>query len=284
MRAATRRGALPDGRALPRRHRGRSRGHCVRNAPRGPRRSSSISSAGVVTGSIAASASTPPSPPRISRSAARPGSPSAGDQREAVELALGQREGARAAVGVLGRDEEERLRQRVRVAVDGDLVLLHRFEQRGLGAGRGPVHLVDEDNVGEHRPGAELPLAVGRAVHRRARDIGGQQVGGALHPSETAADRRRERLGEQRLAGPGNAFDQEVAARQQGNQRQTDGSGRASDCALDSVGECTGYLPGVAGGPRRWRDRLLHAHGRLGHQLAQTDPGTLRISEHRGAT
>ena len=48
---------------------------------------------------------------------------------------------------------EEGLGQRARDAVDGDLALLHRLEQRRLGAGRGPVDLVDQDDVGEDGPG-----------------------------------------------------------------------------------------------------------------------------------
>ena len=105
------------------------------------------------------------------------GPPDRADHREPVELAVGQRERAGVPERVLGRDEEERHRQRVRHAVDRDLVLLHRLEQRGLRAGRRPVHLVDEEDVREHGPGPELPLAGGRAVHRRAGDVGREQVG-----------------------------------------------------------------------------------------------------------
>ena len=39
----------------------------------------------------------------------------------------------------------------VRRAVDGDLALLHRLEQRRLGLRRGPVDLVGEHDVGEQR-------------------------------------------------------------------------------------------------------------------------------------
>jgi hypothetical protein len=44
----------------------------------------------------------------------------------------------------------------MRDAVDGDGALLHRLEQRRLGAGRCPVDLVSEHHGGEHRPGVEL--------------------------------------------------------------------------------------------------------------------------------
>ena len=62
------------------------------------------------------------------------------------------------AEGVLGRDEEERIGQRVRDPVDRHLVLFHRLEQRGLGARRRPVDLVDEHHVGEHRTRPGTPI------------------------------------------------------------------------------------------------------------------------------
>ena len=85
------------------------------------------------------------------------GQPERAHEREPVELALGERERARAAERVLGRDEEERIGQRVRDAVDRDLVLFHRLEQRGLRARRRAVHLVDEHDVREDRARAEVP-------------------------------------------------------------------------------------------------------------------------------
>ena len=65
-------------------------------------------------------------------------------QQEAVELRLGQR--VRALVlDRVGRGQHvERLGERERRALDGDLALLHRLEQRGLGLRRGPVDLVYE--------------------------------------------------------------------------------------------------------------------------------------------
>ena len=51
-------------------------------------------------------------------------------EQEPVELRLGQRVGALVLDGVLRRGDDERLGQRPRRAVDGDLPLLHRLEQR----------------------------------------------------------------------------------------------------------------------------------------------------------
>ncbi len=67
----------------------------------------------------------------------------------------GQREGAREVLRVLRGDHEERLRQRRRGPVDGDLPFVHRFEQGRLRAWAGPVDLVGEEHVGEDRALAE---------------------------------------------------------------------------------------------------------------------------------
>ena len=69
-------------------------------------------------------------------------------EHEAVELGLRQRERALVLDRVLGRDHEERVRHRVRDAVDRRLALLHALEEGGLRLGRGPVDLVGEDDLG----------------------------------------------------------------------------------------------------------------------------------------
>ena len=68
-------------------------------------------------------------------------------KEEPVELRLRQRKGAFELDRVLGRDDQERVRQRVRGLVDGDLALLHRLEQRRLRPRSGAVDLVDEHHV-----------------------------------------------------------------------------------------------------------------------------------------
>ena len=72
-------------------------------------------------------------------------------EHEAVELGLGQRIGAFLLDRVLRGQHEERLGQRCRVPPDGDLVLLHRLQQRRLRLGRRAVDLVGQDHVGEDR-------------------------------------------------------------------------------------------------------------------------------------
>ena len=90
-------------------------------------------------------------------------------QEETVELRLGKREDTLELDRVLGREHEERRRQRVRRPVDGDLPLGHRLEQRRLRLRHRAVDLVDEHDVREHRAGAELEVAGLLVVDRRAR-------------------------------------------------------------------------------------------------------------------
>ena len=57
---------------------------------------------------------------------------------EAVELGLGQGEGALVLDRVLGGDDQERVRHRVGDAVDGRLPLLHALEERATGSWASP--------------------------------------------------------------------------------------------------------------------------------------------------
>ena len=90
-------------------------------------------------------------------------------EEEAVELRLGQRVGALHLDRVLRGQDEERSRQRVADRADGHGLLLHGFEQRRLGLGRGAVDLVGQHEVGEDRPGLELEARARRGRFRAAR-------------------------------------------------------------------------------------------------------------------
>ena len=72
-------------------------------------------------------------------------------EHEAVDLGLGQRIGAFLLDRVLRGQHQERLGQRIGLVADGDLPLLHRFEQRALHLGRRAVDFVGQDDVGEDR-------------------------------------------------------------------------------------------------------------------------------------
>ena len=112
-------------------------------------------------------------------------------------------------------------------------------------------------------PGPEVPHAGRRAVHRGAGDVGGQEVGRALHPAVAAADRGGQRLREQRLAGAGHPLDEQVPARQQRDQREPDRVGRAAHRARDRVEELGRHRAGSRDRGRIRRLRELHAASRL---------------------
>ena len=119
--------------------------------------------------------------------------------------------------------------------VDGDLALLHRLEQRRLGLRRRAVDLVGEHDVGEDAAGPELELVGGAVPHRHAGDVGRQEVGGELDAVAGAADRRRDRLGQRRLADAGDVLDEEVALGEEAHEREVDLLALALDHALDVV-------------------------------------------------
>jgi hypothetical protein len=59
---------------------------------------------------------------------------------------------------VLCGQHEKGIAQRMPHATDGNLALLHRFQQCGLGLGRGAVDLVSQDHVGKQRALHEAAL------------------------------------------------------------------------------------------------------------------------------
>jgi len=141
-------------------------------------------------------------------------------EQEPVFLGFGQREGALAVLdGVLRRDDEERLRQAVGLAVDGDLFLPHRLQQGGLGLRRGAIDLVREHDVREHRAGTELELAGPLVEHGVAGDVRRQHVRSELDPGEGQPQRTGDAPGGEGLPGPGDVLEQDVSAREHARQR-----------------------------------------------------------------
>jgi len=58
-------------------------------------------------------------------------------------------------------------------AFQGHLAFLHHFQQGGLGLGRCAVDFIGQQQVGEHRPFAQLELLALHVVHGMAGDIAG---------------------------------------------------------------------------------------------------------------
>ncbi len=125
------------------------------------------------------------------------------------------------------------------LAVDGDLPLVHRLEQRGLRLRRGAVDLVGQQEVGEDGARLEFErLGVG-VVDGDAEDVAGQHVAGELQAVEAAVDGAGEGVGEGGLAHAGDVLDQQVAAREQADERQAHHLRLAADgdaeCGFESL-------------------------------------------------
>src|SRR4051812_1230783 len=185
---------------------------------------------------------------------------------EAVDLRLGQRVGALVLDGVLGREDEERAGELVRVDVDGDHPLLHALEQAGLGLGRGPVDLVDDHDVGEDRAGAELEALLALVVDAGADDVGGEQGGGALDARELRVDRLRQRAGERGLADARIVLDEDVPLGEHRHDHVLEhvvaDLDRAADVVLHALGDRGRLLDllgpdGVGTTPLYWLHQLL---------------------------
>ena len=175
---------------------------------------------------------------------------------EPVELRLGQGKRAGEVVRVLRRDDEERVGQGNRLAVDADLALVHGLEQRRLGAGAGAVDLVGQEDVAEDRPLSQLEVGAALVVDRDAEDVAGQEVTGELDAPEIAADGAGQGASEGRLAHTGHVLDQQMTAAKQRHERKLDHIGFALERPFDGRSQ--------SGEDRR---RLVgHGHGRR-HRL-----------------
>ena len=125
--------------------------------------------------------------------------------------------------GILRGQHHEGLRQRVGVGVHGDLGLVHGLQQRRLRFRRGAVDLVGQDDIGENRAGLELKLLLDLVEDADAHHVAGQHVRSELDALEGALEGMRQGLGQRGLAHAGHVLDQQMAARQQGDERQFNG-------------------------------------------------------------
>jgi hypothetical protein len=176
-----------------------------------------------------------------------------------------------------GSEHQERQRQLVGVAAGGDPVLLHRLEERRLGLRRGPVDLVGEDQVGEHRPADEPegapPGGVVLLEDLGAGDVGRHQIGRELDPREAEVERLGQRRDEERLGQPGDADEQAVTAREQRGEQVVHDLALADHPLLDLADD-------LLGGPGDLGDRLevrLLRRRRAGEGIGDRIAGRLRL-------
>ena len=110
---------------------------------------------------------------------------------------------------VLRGEHEQRPLERVASAANGDLVFLHRLEQRRLRPGRRAIDFVGEDDVGEDRTADESNLPLPRRHvffdDLGAENVGRHEVGRELDAAELQINGIGDRLDEQRLGETGHA-------------------------------------------------------------------------------
>jgi hypothetical protein len=133
-------------------------------------------------------------------------------EHESIELGFGKRVGALELDGILRREHEEGRLERIRAPGRSDVVLLHGFEQCGLGFRRRPVDLVSEQDLREDRPLHKAQRAVTAVLvqHFGASDVRRHQVRCELDPLERQVENLRDCLDQQRLRQSGHARDQAV--------------------------------------------------------------------------
>ena len=143
-------------------------------------------------------------------------------EHEAIDLGLGQRIRPLLLDRVLrGHDQEEPF-ERIRAVADGDLPLLHGFQQGRLHFRRGAVDFVGKDEVGEDRPLAGAEGRFAGHVDHRAQQIGGQQIGRKLDAAKVGRQRLGQRLDGRRLGQARHALQEDVPVGQQPDQQAGD--------------------------------------------------------------
>ena len=165
-------------------------------------------------------------------------------EHEAVELRLGQLEGAGLLDRVLRGDDQERRGQLQVLAADRDLALLHRLEHRALHLRRGAVDFIGQQQVREDGPVVDAEVAALLVDDLRADDVGRQHVDGELDALEVEVDRLGDGVDEQRLGEAGHALQQQVAAGEQRDHHALDDDILADDDLGDALADAGDELLG----------------------------------------
>ena len=90
---------------------------------------------------------------------------------EAVKLGIGEHRRTGRTDRVLRGKDDKGIRQIIRLAVDCDLVLLHRFEQRGLRLAGGTVDLIRQQQIRHDRAGLIDEFVRLFVIDREADDV-----------------------------------------------------------------------------------------------------------------
>src|SRR4029079_7095095 len=94
--------------------------------------------------------------------------------------------------GVLGGNDQERLRKRVGVDIDRDLPFVHSFQKSGLRFWSRAVDFIRKKNVGKYRASLEFERLFGRGVDGNPQQVARQHVAGELNTLKTALQGTRD--------------------------------------------------------------------------------------------
>ena len=154
-------------------------------------------------------------------------------QHETVELRVGQWIRAGQFDWILRGDDEKRRGQRIGLAISGDLLFRHRFEQGALRFRRGAIDFIGKHELREQRARMEFERAALALVDADADNVGGQQIGSELDALEGEVQRGGQRMRERGFADSGQVLDQQVAAGQEAGEREAYLGGLAEYDAVD---------------------------------------------------
>ena len=143
-------------------------------------------------------------------------------QQESVNLSLGERIGSFLFDGVLGSHYEEGFVKGKGLFTDGDLALLHGFEQRALDLGRGTVDLIGQYEVGEDGAFLYLELLFLDAIDHCTCNIGREQVGCKLDAAVFSINYLSKGLDGKGLGKTRHALEKHVAIGKEGDQQGVD--------------------------------------------------------------
>ena len=194
--------------------------------------------------------------------------------QETIELRFRKRVSAVMLDGILCRDYQKRIRQRVRVIVHRHLGFAHGFEQRGLRFRRGAIDFVGQHHVGENRAGLEFEILAHWIENADADYVARQHVGSKLHALKAAMKRACQSLRQSGFADAGDIFDQQMAAREQRDKREVNRFFLALHYAGNRTLQFRELVAGVAGLRlqllRPFATKMMSLLGRLAQWLERS--------------
>ena len=158
-------------------------------------------------------------------------------QHEAVQLRLGQRIGALELARILRREHHEIAGQSKHRALDAHLPLFHRLKECSLRLGACAIDLIDQHDIGKERPGTKDEAALARIEDMHPDDVARHEVRRPLDAFKFTTQDVRQRLREQSLAQARHALHENVAARDERDDKRAYRTLRADDDAAEFAGE-----------------------------------------------